>query len=333
MSNTKTSRAGAVTAFLVSALFVAAALWLFFNRQYAIDQVSVWSYQPSSAVATLSQKVKFTDKGKFIFYATKPELESQEAFNKECPRQETGSPILGCYTTDDRIYVYNLTNAQLEGMEEVTAAHEMLHAVWYRTSASDKEKLTTELQAAYEKLDDTELKTRMEYYQRTEPGEFANELHSILGSEKASLGEPLESYYSQFFNRAAVLKLHDQYSGVYKALYDRADTLYANMQSLAATIESTSTAYDAAVKQLSADISSFNTRAQNGGFTSQSQFNSERSALIRRTNALDAQRAAINNDIATYNGYYNEYQAIAKQIEVLNNSIDSFQQIQEAPSV
>lgn len=333
MSNTKTNRAGAVAAFIVSALFIAAAAWLFLNRQYAMDQVSVWTYEPSEAVVSIGEKVEFTDKGKFIFYATKPELESQETFNKECPRQETGSPILGCYTTDDRIYVYNLTNDQLQGMEEVTAAHEMLHAVWYRTSPSEREKLTTELQAAYNKFDNKELKDRMDYYQRTEPGEFANELHSILGSEIGSLSEPLESYYSQFFNRATVLKLHDQYSGVYKALYDRADVLFADMQALATTIETKSSAYDAAAKQLSADISSFNTRAQSGAFTSQSQFNAERNALIRRTTALDAQRSAINNDIATYNGYYNEYQDIAKQIEVLNNSVDSFKQVEEAPSV
>ena len=333
MSNTKTNRAGALIAFLVSGLFIIAAVWLFMNRQYAMDQFSVWTYEPSEAVASIGNKVEFTDKGRFIFYATKPELESQEAFNKECPRQETGSPILGCYTTNDRIYVYNLTNEQLAGMEEVTAAHEMLHAVWYRTSVSEREKLTAQLKTAYEKLGNKELKTRMDYYQRTEPGEFANELHSILGTEVGSLGEPLESYYGQFFNRATVLKLHDQYSGVYTALYDRADALYTEMQALATTIETQSTAYDAAAKQLSADISSFNTRAQGGGFTSQSQFNSERNALVRRTNALDAQRATINTNIATYNKYYDEYQDIAKQIEVLNNSIDSFKQIEEAPSV
>jgi hypothetical protein len=333
MSNTNTNRIGAVIAFLVSGVCIAAALWLFFNRQFAMDQVSVWTYQPSAAIASIGQKVEFTDKGKFIFYATKPELESQETFNKECPRQETGSPILGCYTTDDRIYVYNLTNQKLNGMEEVTAAHEMLHAVWYRTSASDREKLTTELKAAYDTLDNKELKTRMEYYQRTEPGEFANELHSILGSEVANLGEPLESYYSQFFNRSAVLALHSQYSGVYTALYERADTLFANMQTLSASIESQSTTYDTAAKQLSADIASFNDRAKNGAFTSQAQFNSERSALVQRTKSLESQRTKINGDIATYTQYYNEYQEIAKQIEVLNDSIDSFKQIEAAPSV
>ncbi len=333
MSNTKTNRAGAIIAFLVSGLFIVAAIWLFTNRQYAMDQFSVWTYEPSEEVAAIGKKVEFTDKGRFIFYATKPELESRESFNKKCPRQETGSPILGCYTSDDRIYVYNLTNEQLEGMEEVTAVHEMLHAVWYRTNASDREKLTKQLEAAYEKLDNKELKTRMDYYQRTEPGEFANELHSILGSEVASLGEPLESYYSQFFNRATVLKLHDQYSSVYKALYDRADVLYKNMQVLGATIESQRTAYDEAAKQLSADIALFNARAQSGAFTSQAQFNNERNALIQRTRALETQRTEINNNIATYNEYYNEYQDISKQIEVLNNSIDSFNQIEKAPSV
>lgn len=333
MSNTKTNRVGAIVAFIISGLFIAAATWLFLNRQYAMDQFSVWTYEPSSAVASIGDRVELTDKGRFIFYATKPELESQEAFNKECPRQETGSPILGCYTTNDRIYVYNLTNEQLEGMEEVTAAHEMLHAVWYRTSASDRAKLTAQLQSAYEKLDDADLKTRMDYYQRTEPGEFANELHSILGSEVGQLGEPLESYYAQFFNRAAVLKLHDQYSSVYTALYERADTLYADMQALATSIETQSDAYDAAATQLTADISSFNSRAQSGAFTSQAQFNNERNALIRRTKALEAQRTEINSNIATYNEYYSEYQDIAKQIEVLNSSIDSFKQIDEAPSV
>jgi hypothetical protein len=218
-------------------------------------------------------------------------------------------------------------------MEEVTAAHEMLHAVWYRSSEADKEMMTTKLRAAYEKLDNAELKTRMDYYQRTEPGEFVNELHSILGTEIESLDESLEAYYNQYFNRSTVLKLHQQYSVVYKQLYDRADDLYMKMQTLSLTIQDRSRNYDVAVAQLSADIAAFNGRANSNGFTSQSQFNAERSALISRTNKLDAEKDSINNDINLYNRYYSEYQDIAKQIEVLNDSIDSFKQIDQAPSV
>jgi hypothetical protein len=333
MSSTKTSRIGSIVAFVISAVFIAGAGWLYLNRQFVVDQLSVWSYEPSASVQTIGNRVAFTNKGRFVFYATKPEVAAQESFNKECPRQETGSPILGCYTTNDRIYIYNLTNQQLDGMEEVTAAHEMLHAAWVRTSTADREKLTTELKAAYEKLNDSELKKRMDYYERTEPGEFVNELHSILGTEMPSLGEPLESYYGQFFNRAAILKLHQQYSGAYKQLYSRADELYSQMNAFSTTIQLNSKSYEEAVAQLSADINSFNARANGGNFTSQSQFNEERNALVRRSQALEAQRDSINATISNYTSYYDEYQAISKQIEVLNNSIDSFKQIDQAPSV
>lgn len=317
----------------MSAILVLAAVWVFLNKQYVLDQLSVWSYEPSQQVATINDRVQFTDKGRFVFYATSPKVASPEDFNKQCPRQEPGSPILGCYTNDDHIYIYDLSNEKLDGMEEVTAAHEMLHAVWYRTSEADKESLSAQLREAYEKLDNPELKTRMDYYQRTEPGEFTNELHSILGTEVSSLGEPLETYFNQYFNRETVLKLHEQYNGVYKQLYDRADELYSKMESLSVTIQSRSRNYDLAVAQLSADISSFNRRANANGFSTQSQFNNERSALVARTSRLETERNAINADITQYNTYYNEYQDISKQIEVLNNSIDSFKQIDQAPSV
>lgn len=333
MSNTRTSRVGSIIAFTLSGLFIVLAGWIFLNRQFALDQLAVWSYEPTAAVTTINERVQFTDKGTFIFYATKPLVAAQADFNEKCPRQEAGSPILGCYTNEDRIYIYDLTNEQLNGIEEVTAAHEMLHAVWYRTSNEEREKLSGELRKAYEKLDNKELDQRMQYYERTEPGELANELHSILGTEVASLGEPLESYYAQFFDRAAVLKLHGQYNDLYTSLNERADTLYASMESLGASIQSQSTAYDTAVNQYGADVSAFNARANGGGFATQSQFIQERAQLVARSDALDTQRQQINNDIATYNNYYNEYQKIADQIEVLNSSLDSFKQLEQAPSV
>lgn len=333
MSNTKTSRIGSAIAFVLSGVFITLAVLLFFNRQAVLDQLSVWSYTPSSEIEALSKRVAFTDKGQFIFYATKPSVDSPETFNSNCPRQEKGSPILGCYTTDDRIYIYDLTNEKLDGMEEVTAAHEMLHAVWGRASGAEKERLTAELRAAYSGIDDEDLKARMDYYERTEPGEFINELHSILGTEVASLSPSLEAYYGQFYDRATVLELHKQYSSVYKALYDRADQLYQQMESLAASIEVRSDTYDSTAGQLSADIESFNRRADSGEFTTQAQFNRERNTLVQRSASLEAERVAINNDIQQYNTYYAEYEELSKQIDTLNDSMDSFKQIDQGPSV
>lgn len=333
MSNTKTSRTGSIISFILSGLFVVTATWMFLNRQLVLDQISVWSYEPSASIASIGERVGFTDRGKFVFYATQPSIYAPEAFNKACPRAEPASPILGCYTPEDRIYVYDLSNDQLNGMEEVTAAHEMLHAVWYRTDEKKKEFLSKELKRAYEKLNNNELDDRMDYYERTSPSELINELHSILGTEVNSLGEPLESYYAEFFDRESVLKLHQQYSAVYEGLQTQANELYSQLEILNVSIQSRTSAYEAAAIQLSADINSFNRRANSGAFYSQSQFNSERAALVSRTNSLEREREGINNDISRYTANYEQYQEIASQIEVLNDSLDSIKQIEQGPSV
>lgn len=333
MSSKKASRLRSSLAFVASGAIVVLALVLFLQRQYIADQVSVWSYTPSSAISAISDSTALTPRGKFLFYATKPSIEGQAEFNVLCPRQEVGSPILGCYTSVGRIYIYDITNEKLRGMEEVTAVHEMLHAAWARLNDTEKQKLGVELRAAYDKQANAELKSRMQYYERTEPGEFINELHSILGTEVADLGEPLESYYAQLFNRSKVLSLHEQYYAVYQELYGRADTLYKEMQTLSTEIQTRSAAYDAAADTLASDIQAFNTRAQSGSFTSIAQFNQERAALVARSNTLDAQRETINQTIAQYTTKYEEYRTIAGQIEVLNDSIDSFKQIEQTPSL
>lgn len=333
MSSTRATKVRNAVYFLISALLVGVAILLLLNRQYVLDQLSVWNYQPTEGIETIDQRVAFTEQGRFVFFATQPELENQEEFNRSCPRQEAGSPILGCYTSDDRIYIYDVTSDQMNGIEEVTAVHEMLHAAWYRLSSSEQTRLSVELKNAYDSVDNPSLKKRMDYYQRTEPGEFINELHSILGTEVSPLSQSLEAYYEQYFDRSAVIALHQQYSDKYLALHERADDLHGKMQSLSTTIATKAEAYEASSTQLRADIDSFNRRASRGEFSSYAQFYAERATLMNRSSALEADRQAINAHIATYNTYYNEYQEIAQQIDVLNDSIDSYKQLDKAPSV
>lgn len=334
MSTLKTSRIWTSIAFSLSIITVVFAVWLFLNRQYAFDQLTVWSYQPTASIRALDDRLQFTDKGLFTFYATKPAVAESSEFNGKCPRQEAGSPILGCYTTEDRIYVFNVSNAELDGMKEVTAAHEMLHAVWRRMSTAEQARIGTLLTAAYEKSASAELRERMAYYQRTEPEAITNELHSILGTEVGNLGTELESYYGQYFkDRKTILALHAKYNTVYQSLYSQADTLYTKMQALSSSIETRSRAYDGDVAQLSSDITRFNARANSGDFDSASQFNSEKAALVRRSDQLEAQRNKIYADIAMYDKLYAEYKTLSSQIELLNNSVDSFKALGDTPTV
>lgn len=317
-----------------SVVILAAAAFLFFNQQFVKDQITVWSYKPNQSIQNLESNIDFTPKGKFYFYAEQPQIENSDTFNKDCQRQEVGNPILGCYLAS-RIYVYDVKNAQLDGIEEVTAAHETLHAVWERMSESDQAKVSVLLEAEYAKLSgDTDLSQRMEYYKRAEPGQFDNELHSILGTEVSSLSPSLEAHYGQYFtDRQKVVAFHTKYAAVFTDLKSRSDSLYAELTTLAASIGARSVTYNNDVQQLSADIAAFNDRANRGDFSSQSQFNSERAALLSRSHQVDADRASITADIDTYNAKYAEYQTISSEIEALNKSIDSIPSLQPTPSV
>jgi hypothetical protein len=318
----------------VSSLFILAfAGWLFFNQQYAKDQLSVWAYQIPANVKTVEDRIELTRTGSFYFRTSQPTLAGADTFNQDCPRQEVGSPVLGCYAKG-RIYIYNIQNDQLDGIKEVTAAHEMLHAVWERMSPSDQKKIGSLLRTEYAKLIKSDLKDRMDYYARTEPGEFENELHSIIGTEVKDINPELEQYYARLFeNRGAVLALHEKYDSVFRSLRAQSDSLFAELMTLGTNIEVRSTQYNADVASLSADIEDFNGRAGGGSFSSIAQFNGERSTLMARSNQLEADRAAINNDIAAYNVKYNQYQKLSIQIESIKKSIGIIGDLEPAPSL
>lgn len=324
---------GAIIAGTLSLLIIVSVAWVIFNRQFVSDQLSYMSYSPSSAIAGIADRVEFTDKGKFYFYATNPSLDEAEDFNKNCPRQEVGSPIIGCYSFG-KIYIYDIDNKDLDGIKEVTAAHEMLHAAWERLSPSEKKRLTVLLEDEYKKVSNNDLRKRMDYYARTEPDQITNELHSIVGTEVRSISSELEEYYSQYFkDRTVVLDLYDSYYSVFNKLYKQSEKIYTELVALGNDIDTRSKQYRQDVSQLSADINSFNNRAASGYFSSMDQFYAERQQLVNRSNNLAATRSKINNDIQRYDKKYNDYSAIIAQIEALNRSLDSFSRLEPVPSI
>jgi curved DNA-binding protein CbpA len=220
--------------------------------------------------------------------------------------------------------VYDIDNEQLDGIEEVTTAHEALHAAWDRMSDADRESVSVLLEAEYDALGDPKLKERMDYYARTEPGERHNELHSIIATEVAQISPALEEYYSQYFDdRSKVVTLYASYNAVFTRLADESEALYARLGVLSTEIDSLKGAYQAEATALSNDIATFNQKASGGGFTSDSEFNKQRSVLVSRSRELEAQRTIVNEKVKLYNDENAKYQALVVQSEELNKSIDS----------
>jgi len=230
--------------------------------------------------------------------------------------------ILGCYD-GQRIYIYNVTNSQLDGIREETAAYEMLHAAYKRIGGDDKKKLDSLIEAEYAKQADPSTAATVAYFAKYEPGERDNELFSVIATQYSRISPDLESYYSRFFNdRQVLVTLYNKYSNVFTNLSTQSTNLYNEIMSQNQKIETDKAAYETASAQLQADINTFNQDAQSGHMT-QSQYNSQRASLEARINALSADRDAINAEITTVTDLVAQYQALALQVQQLNQSIDS----------
>lgn len=317
---------------IIIVVSVAAASFLILNRQMVLDQITLLRYEPSADIVSLADRTTMTEVGRKAFYASQPSLEGSQQFGAICGNNEEGTAVLGCYT-NRQIYIFNVTDPQLDGIRDVTAAHEMLHAVYDRMSETERSRIDGLLEIEYQKLaGDEAFADRMAYYAKVEPGQRNNELHSIIGTEIQVINEQLETYYGRYFaDRRAVVQLHGAYSGVFERLKQQSQALANRLDVLATSIEQATEAYNVASRQLNQDISDFNRRAAQGDFDNQAEFAAERQSLSARSADLAGDRQAINNMISEYNQLRDRLAAIATQTDALNRSIDS--SLAPAPSL
>ncbi len=323
MSSTRwRSGLGSLIVVVIAALVALSAVYY---RQNIVDTVHAWQYHPSGQIVTVRDKLGLTAKGKALFDASQPEVESATTFNRSCQQQkETNNPILGCYV-DQQIFVYDVTNAKLEGIEETTAAHELLHAAYDRLSNTERVSLDKEIEATYKRVKTPELEERMQYYKESEPGQELNELHSILGTEFRDVGPALESHYAQYFkDRTNVLAYFDDYNSIFSSVNDRLKTLQTRINSETSAVNREIKSYNAEASQLKKDADAFNQKAlRSGGFATQAEFDTARRDIIDRQASLSAMRKSIIATINQINTERTTYNQLAQEYNDLNQSINS----------
>lgn len=323
MKQHKTER-GFIVGLSAAIVSVVVAIVLLVNRQYFVDQMTVWQYTPSSEIASFAERTSMSDTGKFYFYASQPSLEAAASFNEKCDRKEESTAILGCYN-GQFIYIYDVDDAKLDGIREVTAAHEMLHAVYVRMNDTDKSRVNALIEEEYAKLKtNADFSERMAFYARTEPGERDNELHSIIATEVADISPALEQHYKTYFSdRSKVVALHTKYAKIFSELQAKATKLSTELTQLGDKIEAATFTYNKDIAAFNRDVDAFKQKAESGGFKTQQEVDTARNALLARADVLDDRRDAINQDVALYNTRRAELAKIAAQSEALNRSIDS----------
>lgn len=198
--------------FLVLSVMLASAFVAASHTQEIVDWWRLRDYVAPADISALADASGLNEKGRKLFYVHEPALLDKTEFQGSCTVSEA-TIVLGCYISRQNIYLYNVSDERLAGVEEVTAAHEMLHAAYDRLELAERERVDKLLQEAYERVDSERLRNNIAAYRERDPSIVNNELHSILGTEVRNLPRDLEDYYRRYFDdRAKVVSLAEAYS-------------------------------------------------------------------------------------------------------------------------
>lgn len=309
--------------YLLLVCTLVATVLIVWHRDYLRDQWVLRDYQPVPAIADLAENTAMTAYAERLFLVNKPELNNKETFNRNCHGLSEEVAVLGCYRGNrNGIYVYNITDPRLAGVEEVTAAHEMLHQAFDRLTRGERERVTKLLQDfVQDGLQDQSVKDKIAIYQQAEADHMATELHSIIGTEVADLPAELEQYYAQYFmDRSKVVAYRQQSQAAFDAYRQQINEYDTRLTQIKPQIEANEADLTVRQQQLRDKKAAMDADLATGKAATYNAAVPEYNRLVRDYNAKLASAKAL---IEEYNRIVAERNIIAVQVKGLNEALDS----------
>ena len=293
------------------------------QRQNIYDQWKLHGYTAPIVVADLANQDSMTTYARKIYYVNRPQIITGIQFNQACPNNGGEKTIiLGCYKGGQQgISLLGVKEPLLNGVEQVTAAHEMLHAAYDRLSSSDKTKINAMLESYYKNdLHDSRILAIIDAYKISEPKDLVNEMHSVFGSEIAVLPQPLEAYYKKYFiNRSLVAGLAAKYQAEFT---NRQDTITRDDEQLV-TLKTQINNMEA---DLSLRLSNINSQQANLLSLRSSDVHAYNAGVAGYNALVDAYNSEadnLQNLIAQYNQLVNNRNAVVLEEDQLAKELTS----------
>jgi len=317
------NKVGRAFAGLLSIALLALPLVVWWQWDRINDYIKLYNYTPPASAVTLAAQDQLTTKARHIFYVNHPQVVTNvKTFRNYCPQSEQ-TIVLGCYKSDQSgIFIYDIKDKRLQGVEQVTAAHEMLHAAYDRLGSEQRNKIDTLLVNFYNHgLHDKRLKETIEAYKKTEPDDLVNEMHSVFGSEATSLPTELEQYYRQYFiDRSAVTAFADKYQAEFTNRVRKIEQDDERLARLKIQIHDEEDNLTTQLQKLQVDRARLDNLRASGNVAAYNQavpgFNAE-------VNSYNSGVSKLQNDIAAYNDLVKARNAIAADLRGLDSALDT----------
>jgi uncharacterized protein YukE len=294
------------------------------KHQAIQDWWALRNYTPPTRVVKLADETTMLADTRKLFYINHPSLDEKIAFNGHCragDRTVEQSIVLGCYIGNKGIFLLDVNDPRLNGVVEVTAAHETLHAAYERLSAKEKARVDSMTNSFFAGLSDERIKATVESYRKKDASVVPNELHSILGTEVENLPPELETYYAQYFgNRKQIVAFSKQYEQAFVERRTQVEQYDKQLNALKNQISANQAALEQQSAQLDADrrrLDDLLTRNQTAAYNAAvPDFNQQ----VNQYNVLVQQTRQMVNQ---YNDLVEKRNALATQEQELIQAIDS----------
>jgi hypothetical protein len=284
------------------------------------DWSKLLQYEAPPQVAKLATTTTMTDAARRLFYLNEPTIESQKSAQNLCKGTEH-TVVLGCYVPNKGIFLQEVSDPRLQGVMEVTAAHEMLHAAYQRMSILEQTKLNKLLQAALQQLQNQRIKQLVEAYREQDPNVVNNELHSILGTEVRNLSPELEAHYRKYFtDRSTVVALSERYEGVFTTLRTKAKQLASQLAALKSAIENLETQVKSEEASISEDRS---TIERERSANPDADYSARIASFNNRVQSFKELVARFNEQTNIYNQNLATYKSLALEEKSLVESLQN----------
>lgn len=305
--------------FLAVFLIIAVPVIAWTQRWNIYDNARLRGYTPPKEVVQLATDDTMNNNTRKLFYVYHPELDDKSTFSNNCKSSEK-TIVLGCYVDGQGIYLYNVTDARLNGVVQVTAAHETLHAAYERLNGKEKTHINNLINQAYSNVKDDRIRKTIEDY-RHNGADVTNELHSILGTEVRDLPPELETYYQRYFtDRKKIVSFSEQYEKVFSERKDKVAADDAMLTQLKAQIEDAEQDLNNREAAISAERQRLDSLLANKNYTA---YNAGVPGFNRMVSAYNAEVNVVRGLIDQYNAIVAERNALVNEESELVKAIDS----------
>lgn len=287
------------------------------NAQNIMDWFALRNYSPPQRVVKLADDTSMNPDTRRIFYVNHPQLSQKAEFRTHCKAKEQ-SIVLGCYINTDGIFLLDVEDPRLEGVVEVTAAHEVLHAVYDRLGSNEQKRVDKMTADFFKTVKDERIIKTVENYRKNDASIVPGELHSILATEVMDLSAELETYYGQYFsNRKQIVSFSQQYEQTFIELEERVDSLGRQLESIKQQLDSN----QAELSRRNAEID-------------QRRQELDRLLAANKVDEYNSQVEIFNQMVSSYNSLINASRQLASQynklVEERNSLVTTEQELQEA---